>query len=374
MGRQGFFMDYRALRRERLGSLLAREEVDTFLISNPVNVTYLTGFSGDSSYLIMGRDRTVLVSDARFTEQILEECPELETFIRTPAQPLQLAAADVLNRLGVRHIGFEASHLTVADLEILAERTPTLAWKSGRDRVEKLRAIKDRSEVAQIRQAIDIAERAYQEFVAQLRPEDSEKDLGDNMEIYVRRAGGRCTSFPTIVAAGERAALPHAPPTAKTVADAEMLLLDWGASGALYKSDLTRVFANHRISPKLDHVYQVVLQAQEQAIRFIRPGAKAHDVDAEARGVIAKAGFGNFFGHGLGHGLGLQVHEAPALRQDSDTLLEAGMVVTVEPGIYLPGWGGVRIEDDVLVTPEGCEVLTSISKDPIPVWGDYRGG
>jgi Xaa-Pro aminopeptidase len=144
--------------------------------------------------------------------------------------------------------------------------------------------------------------------------------------------------------------------------------VDWGASGRFYKSDLTRVFATRKISPKLEKVYTLVLKAQARAIRHIRPGVKAHDVDAEARSVIAEAGFGQFFGHGLGHGLGLQIHEAPWLRQNSDTVLQAGMVTTVEPGIYLPGWGGVRIEDDVLVTPDGCEVLTGVAKEPIPVF------
>src|SRR5262249_42607332 len=141
------------------------------------------------------------------------------------------------------------------------------------------------------------------------------------------------------------------------------VLVDWGASGRFYKSDLTRVLATRRISPKLEEVYRVVLTAQERAVRSIRPGVRAHEVDAEARSVIAQAGFGDFFGHGLGHGLGLQVHEAPALRPNSEAVLQPGMVTTVEPGIYLPGWGGVRIEDDVLVTPDGCEVLTRVPKD-----------
>jgi Xaa-Pro aminopeptidase len=360
-------MDYPARRRQRLVRLLKEEGLDALLISNPVNVTYLTGFSGESSYLVLGRQRTLLVSDARFTEQIAEECPGLATYIRPPAQNLHQAMAKVLDQLGFRTVGFETAHLTVADLETLGSLAPTITWKGERERVENLRVIKDPSEVAQIKEAIGIAERAFTMFQAMLRPEDSEKDLSDNLEYYIRRAGGRCASFPSIVAVGERAALPHAPPTARRVAEAQLLLVDWGASGRFYKSDLTRILCTRKISPKLERVYTVVLTAQQQAIRAIRPGAKAHDVDAEARTVIEQAGFGQFFGHGLGHGIGLEVHEAPGLRQNSETLLQPGMVVTVEPGIYLPGWGGVRIEDDVLVTPDGCEVLTSIAKDPIPV-------
>jgi Xaa-Pro aminopeptidase len=224
---------------------------------------------------------------------------------------------------------------------------------------------------------VDIAERAFQAFLSLLRPEDQEKDLADLMDHYLRRAGGLGSCFPPIVAVGERAALPHANPTDRRVKEAGLLLVDWGATGPkLYKSDLTRVLDTRTkatFSPasdslprerfRLEEVHAVVLRAQQQAIATIRPGVLAKDVDAAARAVIADAGYGEYFGHGLGHGIGLQVHEAPAVRPHSDTVLQPGMVFTVEPGIYLPGWGGVRIEDDVLVTADGCEVLTSVPRD-----------
>jgi Xaa-Pro aminopeptidase len=291
---------------------------------------------------------------------------------------VQQATAEVLTKLGFRSIGFEAGHLTVAEWETVRELTPTATWKPCRDAVENLRAVKDASEVAEIREAIRIAERAFDAFCALLRPEDSEKALCDAMEYYVRRCGGRSTSFPSIVAVGERAALPHAPPTDRTLDGAELLLVDWGASGRFYKSDLTRVlvprtnaaFAQGSRGPspfsgesKLEQIYEIVLRAQRQALDTIRPGVQGQEVDAAARSVIADAGFGDFFGHGLGHGVGLQIHEAPSLRPNSEVVLQAGMVVTVEPGIYLPEWGGVRIEDDVLITPEGCEVLTTVPKN-----------
>ncbi|HEV3260107.1 MAG TPA: Xaa-Pro peptidase family protein [Gemmataceae bacterium] len=360
-------MDYAADRRQRLAQRIEQDSLDALLVSHPVNVTYLTGFSGDSSYLILTPARALLVSDGRFTEQIAEECPGLEAHIRPPAQTIQQALAEVTGMLGLRTVEFESTHVTVADWETLRELAPAVSWKGGRERVEALRVIKDPLEVAQIREAIEIAERAFGMFRSILRAADREKDLADSLELYIRRAGGRGSSFPSIIAVGERAALPHAPPTDRCLGGAELVLVDWGASGRFYKSDLTRVLAARKISPKLERVYGVVLKAQDRAIRAIRPGAKACDIDAEARAVIAEAGFGHFFSHGLGHGLGLQVHEAPALRQNSDTVLQAGMVTTVEPGIYLPGWGGVRIEDDVLVTPDGHEVLTHVPKDPIPV-------
>jgi len=365
-------VDYPAQRRQQLAQMLSAQGLEAMLVTNPVNVTYLTGFSGESSFLLLGRERILLVSDARFTKQIAEECPGLEMHIRPTEQSILQATALVLTKLGFRSVGFESGHVTVGDCEALRELAPAVTWKLSRDPVEKLRALKDPSGVAQIREAIRIAEKAFDAFRAFLRPEDSEKALCDALEQYVRRCGGRCTSFPSIVAVGERAALPHAPATDRKVGAADLVLVDWGASGRFYKSDLTRVLAprkNSAFAPsgggstKLEEIYDVVLRAQRQALRKIRPGVKAHEVDAEARSVIAAAGFGGFFGHGLGHGLGLQVHEAPSLRPNSDAVLQAGMVVTVEPGIYLPGWGGVRIEDDVLVTLEGCEVLTTVAKE-----------
>jgi Xaa-Pro aminopeptidase len=369
-------MDYYALRRQNLVRCLDAEGLDALLVSHPVNVSYLTGFSGESSYLVLGRGRPLLVSDGRFTEQIAEECPGLQAHIRPPSQPLTQATAEVLGNLGVRNVGFESAHLSVAEFETLRELVPAVSWKPGRERVEQLRAVKDPSEVEQIREAIRFAERAFVMFRAMLRPDDREKDLADALEGYVRRAGGQSTSFPSIVAVGERAALPHAPPTDRAVGAGPMLLVDWGASGRFYKSDLTRVLlprTNSAFSrpaapeggkaPNLEAVYTVVLRAQERALGLIRPGVRASDVDAEARAVIAEAGFGSFFSHGLGHGLGIQVHEAPMLKPGSESRLQAGMVVTVEPGIYIPDWGGVRIEDDVLITPDGCEVLTGVAKD-----------
>jgi Xaa-Pro aminopeptidase len=360
----GFTMDLPAQRRERLARMLPDEGVDAFLISSPVNVTYLTRFSGDSSMLILGRERAVLVSDPRYSQQIAEECGNLATHIRPAAQKLNDAVGEALRELGHRDVGFESNGLYVSDLEALRAAAPTVNWKGGTERVERLRMVKDEWEIGQIREAIDIAERAFTAFRALLRPDDDERELAHRVESLVRHCGGQSTCFPTIVAVGPRAALPHAPPTKHRVAMSELVLVDWGVTGPLsYKSDLTRVLTTRNISAKLKGVYAVVLKAQQRAIGAVRPGVQAQAVDAEARAVIAGAGFGEFFGHGLGHGLGLQVHEGPAVRPHSETVLEPGMVFTIEPGIYLPEWGGVRIEDDVLVTPDGCEVLTTTPRE-----------
>ena len=199
---------------------------------------------------------------------------------------------------------------------------------------------------------------------AGLRSADTEKDVADEVEAALRRTGASGSSFPPIVAVGANAALPHyRPGETVRIRDSDFVLIDWGADRGGYKSDLTRVIATGKVSPKFIKVYRSVLTAQQRAIEAIRPGVKASEVDAMARGVLEDAGFGLYFEHGLGHGIGLEIHEAPRLRKGADTLLRPGMVITIEPGVYLPGWGGVRIEDDILVTPEGYEVLTSVPRE-----------
>jgi Xaa-Pro aminopeptidase len=368
-------MDYPERRRRLLVKKIREERLDGLLVSHPINVSYLTGFTGDSSYLLLGKQHALLVSDARFTEQIAEECPGLEAEIRPSTKPLPNATAEALAKVGFRTVGFESSHLTVASLDLLRELAPGIDWKPGKDRVERLRVVKDTLEIEQIREAVRIAERAFAMFRASLRADDREKDLADAMEQYVRRAGGQCTSFPSIIACGPRAALPHAPPTQRAVSEGGMLLVDWGAAGTFCKSDLTRVLMprnfstfsrstpRERSTVRYEKVYAAVLAAQQRAIDAIRPGATGHDVDAAARSALAEAGLEEYFVHGLGHGIGMQVHEAPSIRKHSTDVLEAGMVVTIEPGVYLPEWGGVRLEDDILVTPDGHEVLSQVPKD-----------
>jgi Xaa-Pro aminopeptidase len=229
--------------------------------------------------------------------------------------------------------------------------------------VESLRQIKDDQEIEAIRAAVRCAERAFAMLRAGLRLDETEKDVADAMESYLRRCGATGSSFPPIVAVGVRAALPHAQPSPERRIDADdFVLIDWGACGRPYKSDLTRVVVTGKVTSTFETIYRTVLAAQERAMAAIRPGVKAQDVDAAARCVIEEAGFGGYFGHGLGHGLGMEIHEAPRLRKESTDVLEPGMVVTVEPGIYLPDWGGIRIEDDVLVTRDGCEVLSHVPR------------
>lgn len=356
-------MEHFARRREQVARLVKDLELDGLLVTNPINVSYLTNFSGDSSYLLLGRDDLLLVSDGRYEVQLRDESPDLPVHIRPPSIRITPAAAGVLQKLGWKRIGFESGHLTVAEYDKFQAALPSVQWRPCDDSVERFRVRKDDAEITAIREAIGIAERAFRRWHSSLRSADTEKQLGDRLEMMIREEGGTGSSFPPIVGVGTRSALPHAPLTSTPLAAGDFVLVDWGAKGRFYMSDLTRVLTTGKISPKLRDVHQAVCNAQARAIARIRPGIQAQEVDAEARAALNEAGFGEFFSHGLGHGFGLEIHEPPFLRPNSEIVLATGMVVTVEPGVYLPDWGGARIEDDVLVTEDGCEVLTSLSRE-----------
>jgi Xaa-Pro aminopeptidase len=355
--------DRAATRRDNLRRLLADEPVDGVLVHSEPNVTYLTGFTGDSTVLILTRDRAVAVSDGRYVEQLERECPGLEVHIRPVTQLLAPAVSQVIARLGLRTVGFDPNHLTVADFETLRDATGTIALRPLPPHVEDLRAVKDADEIAAIRRAIDSAEAAFDALVSSLRADETEKDVADRLESLMRSHGAQAASFPSIVGVGPNASLPHyRPGPTSRIADSPFVLIDWGASRDGYKSDLTRMVATGTVSDKFETVYRSVLEAQTRAIAAMRPGVRTGDVDAAARGALEEAGLNAYFTHGLGHGIGLEIHEAPRMRKDADTVLLPGMIVTVEPGVYLPGWGGVRIEDDVLITPNGPEILTRVPK------------
>ena len=360
-------------RRDRLRARLAQDGIDAYLISGVANVTYLTGFKGEASHLVVSKNKDILVSDARFTEQIKNECPGLEAIIRPPTKKTLDMVAEAIRSIKALSIGFECQVLTVSDFESLKEILPECSWLATRERVETQRMVKEPIEIEAICEAIKMAQDAFTSLSKSLSPSQTEKNVADELERLMRSMGAQCAAFPIIIAAGLNAALPHAIPSQHCIGNESLLLVDWGASSPSgYKSDLTRVLDTHNFSKtsgqaeskdKLRKIYSVVQKAQKAAFDSIRPGVKALDVDRAARQLIAEAGFGEYFGHGLGHGIGLQIHEAPWLRPGSETVLEPGMVFTLEPGIYLPGWGGVRIEDNILVTSSGAEYLTGISRE-----------
>ncbi len=354
-----------AARRANLLPILQAAEVQALLVSGETNVRYLTGFTGDSSWLLIGPGLEVLITDSRYTTQLEEECPGIELHVRKVSEKLSDAVSTVLTRARLSRVGYE-SHLVVAEmLEVLQTALPTTEFLGISGKIEsELRAIKDELEIAETRLAVQYAEKAFELLRASLTPDLTELEASWELERAVRMFGGAGMSFPPIVGVGDRAALPHYRPQRYAIREGGMLLVDWGAqtfSG--YKSDITRTLFTRPATGKFHKIYQTVLQAQMRAIRSIRPGKRCKVVDQKARGFIADAGFGRWFGHGLGHGIGLEIHEQPRLGPTSETELKPGMIVTVEPGIYLPGKGGVRIEDDVLVTEDGCEVLTSLPRD-----------
>ena len=354
-------MDF-AARREKLRKLLKKTGAEALLVTSVPNVTYLTGFTGDSSYLLVTQDDQILISDGRYATQIEEECPGLEMNIRRAGILIHQQVVKILRAAGISRLAIEAESMTVATRERIAEKLPKLEIGATTGMVEHLRQVKDKEELALIRRAVRIAEKSFAVIRAGLRPEQTEKQIGDALEHQFRLFGGDGPAFPTIVAVGPRAALPHAKLTDRRVGDGDVLLVDWGAQWRLYKSDLTRVLVTGKISTKLRRVYEVVLSAQARAIAAIRPGVPTTEVDAAARSVIAEAGLDRRFNHGIGHGFGLEIHESPRMSGKNTATLKPGMVVTVEPGVYIPGWGGVRIEDDILVTRDGHEVLTSLPK------------
>jgi Xaa-Pro aminopeptidase len=352
-----------AARRDRLRRLVRKSGADTILVTSPVNVRYLTGFTGDSSYLLIHRGGDAILSDFRFQSELAEDCPDVEAIVRGQGTSMLEILEKATKKAKVKVMAFEAHQMNVAFHGRLAETLDSIQMVATTGLVEELRMIKDKDEIARIRDAVAIAERAFAVIRASILPDQTEKQVADHLVHQMRLFGASDCAFPSIVGVGPNAALPHAIPGSKRIGENPILLIDWGACEGWYNSDLTRVLVTGRIPPKLERIYGVVKKAQAAAIAKIRPGVTCGQIDDAARSVIAKARHGKHFGHSLGHGIGLEVHEAPRLGGKEKQKLKAGMVVTVEPGIYLPGWGGVRLEDDVLVTRSGHEVLTSVTKD-----------
>ncbi len=347
-------------RRQILRKALAGRKGAALLITGEHNVRYLTGFTGDSSYLVVDSQSDTLISDPRYDEQIGEECPGLDTHIRKPSELLLDVTAKLLGTRGYDAVVVEADHLSLAAFRQLEQTGLPLEAHSGE--VERLRAIKDSVEIAVLRHAVRIAESVFTSIRAQLTSQLTEIDVANELERQIRNLGGEGCSFDPIVACGPRAALPHARPGSTRIDSSPFVLIDWGATLEGYRSDLTRVLLTSKIPAKFSRIYETVLAAQQAAITSLQPGVMVSEVDSIAREVVAAANMRKRFNHGLGHGIGLDIHEAPRLGKNQDRPLEVGMVVTVEPGVYYPGFGGVRIEDDVLITKDGHEVLSSLPR------------
>jgi Xaa-Pro aminopeptidase len=349
--------DFRRERQDALRTALVREGLDALLVTHLANIRYLTGFTGSAGLLLMRPADTVLITDFRYATQAPQEAGSSASVEIDPSSVWQRLTR-LLGGTPPATLGIEAHALTVRDLERVREATKGRVQPTT-DLVERLRARKDPGEVAAIRAAATLAQDALAEVLPGVRTGQTELEIGAALEGALRRRGSQWHPFPTIVASGPRAALPHAHTSSRAVERGEWLLLDFGAQVDGYCADLTRtVIVGGRADERQRTVYALVRSAQDRALANLRPEMSGRDADALAREVIGARGFADAFGHSLGHGLGLEVHEAPRLSPTADAPLPAHAVVTVEPGIYLPGWGGVRLEDDVYLGPDGPECLS----------------
>jgi Xaa-Pro aminopeptidase len=366
--------DALARRTDRVAALIGERGLDALLVSAPANVRYLSGYSGSNGLALVGasgtRVRHVFFTDFRYETQAAEEVPALFAQVIAPVELLGVVAQTLgapPEREGERkgRLGFDENHLTVAQhakLAGLLEGHWELVAAGGV--VESLREVKDEQELERIQAAARLADEALSHVLEGGLAGHTEREIAIEIELRMRRLGADGASFPTIVAAGAHAALPHAQPRANAIVPGELVTIDWGAFHDGYCSDCTRTFASGTPTERQREIYQLVLTAQEDGQAAVRAGRTGKDVDAVARAVIENAGEGEHFGHGLGHGVGIEVHEGPRLsRFRADAPLRAGNVVTIEPGVYLPGELGVRIEDLVVVTDAGSRTLSSLPKE-----------
>lgn len=346
--------DRRRARQEALVRALEADALDGLLVASRANIRYLTGFSGSAALVVVTRADVLLVTDFRYDEQARAEAGavarvEVESTSVWDRFFKELATLGPLGELG-----YEAHALSVHDARRFADAGKAWRWRPTTELVERLRATKDEGEIAAIRSAARLAGEALGETLGQVRPGMTELAIAGTLEGALRRLGSEGHPFPTIVASGPRSALPHARSSARPVAAGDWLLVDFGAQVDGYCADITRtVVVGARANERQRALYGVVQEAQRRARCGVRAGMSGRDADALAREPIAAKGFGDAFGHSLGHGLGLEVHESPRLSRTNPDPLPAGAVVTIEPGVYLAGEGGVRIEDDVYLTPDG---------------------
>jgi Xaa-Pro aminopeptidase len=334
---------------------LRKDGLAGLLVTSLPSVRYLTGFSGSAGALLVDRRGATFITDFRYRLQAAKEVKSCR-FVEQ-AGPLAETVAKVMRRRSDGPLAFESSHLTVALHRQLARALPGVKLLPTEGRVEALRAVKDRGEIALLRRAIRVAGASYLS-AARLLAGRREGDVARAIEVAMGRLGADGIAFSPIVAAGKRAALPHAIPGKAKIGKKDLVILDFGANCAGYHSDISRTRLPGGGSVRARSLYRIVAEAQRRAIAAVAPGVRARDVDAAAREVIAQAGYGDCFGHGTGHGVGLEVHERPSISPRSGEVLAPGMVFTVEPGIYVEDFGGVRIEDMVLVTESGCEIMS----------------
>lgn len=357
-GRSGF-----EERTNRLRLSFSNLKAESLLVSHLPNIQYLCGFSGSAGLLLVEESQATLFTDSRYTFQARQEVSGARVHIATHG--LLRALGDRLKAQRVRRaVAYDTGHTTAAQKQTLDAVTHgKVRWVGDDNAVEKLRAVKDAAEIARMREAALLISEVFAKSLPDIRPGVSELDLAAEIEYGIKKMGDSGPSFETIIASGPRSAWAHARPTSKALGKSELVVLDQGAILQNYCSDMTRTVFIGRAPARIRRMYQAVLQAQEAAKQAIRPGVKAGDVDRAARRTLDRFGLARYFTHSTGHGLGIEVHEMPRLGKGEETVLQEGMVVTVEPGVYVEGLGGIRIEDDVVVTAQGAVDLTTAPRD-----------
>jgi len=348
------------VRRERLRASLREERANGLVVIARPNVRYLSGFTGDHGALLVTHDRELLFTDPRYETQAAEES---DCDVKIAKGPLIKELSAWIKRLRLKSVGFEHSRISFDDYTHLKEFTGGIRLTALKDVVEALRIVKSAAEIATIKASVRLNSAALEQALRHFKLPMTEMDLAAEIEYRMRRLGADGPAFETIVASGKRSALPHARPADLPIQHDELLLVDMGANVAGYASDMTRTHAVGKLGPKRRRMYRAVLEGQLAAVDTVRPGAPCASVDRAARDVLRAFGMEQLFIHSTGHGVGLEIHERPRVGRKEKTKLETGMVVTIEPGVYEEGFGGVRIEDTVLVTAGGCEVLTTTRKE-----------
>ncbi|MFC0561630.1 M24 family metallopeptidase [Halalkalibacter alkalisediminis] len=347
-------------RIEAVRSKLKEFEIDGLLVTSSYNRQYTTNFTGTAGVALISEQKAIFITDFRYVEQAKEQAQGFEIVQHTG--PIYLEVANQVAKLGLKKLGFEQSHLTYEAYQIYEKHIETASLIPVSDLVEGIRLIKDEKEIKMIQDAADIADAAFEHILTFIRPGITELAVSNELEFFMRNQGAASSSFDIIVASGYRSALPHGVASEKVIEKGELVTLDFGAYLKGYCSDITRTVAVGNVSEELKAIYNTVLEAQLLGMKGIKPGLTGKQADALTRDYITEKGYGDYFGHSTGHGLGMEVHEGPSLSMKSETILEPGMVVTVEPGIYISGVGGTRIEDDTLITKDGNKSFTHSTK------------
>lgn len=350
-------------RIQNLRKLMSGNMMEGVLVYSPENRRYLSGFTGSAGFLVIGKESMDFVTDFRYMEQAESQCKGWKVTIHggNPMEKL----AEVISKAGIKRLGFEEDFMTVMFRDDLKKSLPEIKLIPARSIFVKLRIKKDNSEIENICKAAAIADEAFKHILGYIRPGLSEAEVALELEYFIKKRGSSGIAFETIVASGIRSSLPHGIASEKKIEAMEFLTLDFGCVYNGYCSDMTRTVFIGKATRKHREIYDTVLRANAEVLKGLRPGITGREADKIARDIISNAGYGEYFGHGLGHGVGIAIHEDPKLSIVGNIVLEAGMVVTDEPGIYIPGFGGVRIEDLVLITETGAETISKSTKELI---------